>query len=37
MVEKRASGIASWLQEQEVAGEIPNLVLSAGMKDGERA
>jgi DNA mismatch endonuclease (patch repair protein) len=36
-VEKTASEIASWLQDEEVSGEIPNLVLSAGMKDGGRA
>ncbi|MCZ8295423.1 MAG: DNA mismatch endonuclease Vsr [Rhodobacteraceae bacterium] len=36
-VEETASEIASWLQEQEVAGEIPKLVPSAGMKDGGSA
>ena len=36
-VEKTASEIASWLQEQEVAGEIPKLAPLARMKDGGSA
>ena len=36
-VEKTASEIASWLQEQEVAGEIPKLAPSARLKDGGSA